>query len=94
MTVAPSAPPPDGIVTLRELYTLLEKTRAEFILEVQKLQTSMDKKFVDHEAVHIKHETEHDQEHAHQTSLIRWAVTTIISVVGVAIAIYVASKGV
>lgn len=92
MTMTPPVAP-DGIVTLRELYSLLDKTRAELLLEIQKLQTSVDKKFQDHDQVHIKHEVEHEKEHSHQTSLIRWGVTTVLSAIGIAIAIYVAFNG-
>lgn len=91
MTMTPPVAP-DGIVTLRELYSLLDKTRAELLLEIQKLQTSVDKKFQDHDAVHVKHDASHEKEHSHQTSLVRWGVTTILSAIGIAIAIYVAFK--
>lgn len=80
-----SQPHPDGIVTLRELYALLDKTRAEILTELQKFRGDVDKKFGDHEGMH-------DRESSRRTSLMRWAVTTIIAAIGVMVAIYVATK--
>jgi hypothetical protein len=89
MTVTPS---PDGIVTLRELYTLIEKTRSDMVLELEKLSSSVKEKFTEHDTVHVKHDVMHDKEHAHTISMIRWAITTIIAVAGLGIAVWVGVK--
>ncbi len=97
-------PLPDGTVTIREVYALInqmraeiksemstthaamQNERAELRAEVQVITTMVEKKFDDHE-------TAHEKEDAHIKSLIRWAVTTVMSAAGVAVAIYVAFKG-
>jgi len=103
-------PPPDGVVSIREVYHLINtmraeiKTeraelreesraeRAEMKAEVQAFIVAVDKKFDDHETEHSVLTGKHDQEHEHTKSMIRWAVTTIMSGAGVAVAIYVAFK--
>jgi len=79
-------PIPDGIVTLRELYTLIEKTRSDLLLDLQKVSTGVDQKFTEHVL-------EHKHEKRQRDGLIRWAVTTLITTAGVMVAIYVAAKG-
>jgi hypothetical protein len=85
MTVTPS---PDAIVTLRELYTLIEKTRSDMVLEIEKVNSSVKEQFTKHEAVHVKHDNQHDKEHAHTISMIRWGVTTLLAAAGVFISLY------
>lgn len=103
-------PPPDGNVSVREVYHLIntmraeikteraelraemKEERAELKAEVQALVVAVDKKFDDHETEHVQHEAKRDREDDHLKSMIRWAVTTIMSGAGVAVAIYVAFK--
>ncbi len=100
---ANGVPPPDGIVSIREVYHLIntmraelkterielqaemKEERAELKAEVQAFIVAVDKQFEDHEV-------KHDREHEHTKSMIRWAVTTVMSGAGVAVAIYVAFK--
>ncbi len=79
-------PPPDGIVTLRELYALIGTTEAKLSAEIQKVSAHVDARL-------LKHEDEHRDDERHRVGMIRWAVTTLIAVAGVAVAIYVAAKG-
>lgn len=90
-------PPPDGIVTLRELYMLVDSTRTELRAEVDKTRTELRAE-VQAVTQHVDGKfTEHDSEHRidaeRRSSLFRWSVTTIIAVIGVVVAVYVAAHG-
>ncbi len=85
-------PLPEGNVTIREVYHLLNTMRAELKSELQALGFHVDKKFDDHEVEHTQIEAKYDRGHQRVMSMLRWAVTTILTSIGVAVAIYVAVK--
>lgn len=75
-------PPPDGIVTLRELYALIGTTRAELGAEIRDIKAHVDNRL-------IKHEQEHREEERMRSNRVRWAVTTILAVLGTGAAIVI-----
>jgi hypothetical protein len=83
--------------TIREVMALVEVSRKEIIAEIEKLQTRVDTKFdthgAKHEAEQQTHITEHRREADRRAGLIRWAVTTIMTGLGVLTALYVAFQG-
>ena len=74
--------PPDGPVTLRELYALIGAIRAELVSEIGKVTSHVDQRL-------MAHENEHREDNRHRSSMIRWAVTTVIAVIGVGAAIVI-----
>lgn len=72
----------DSPVTLREVYTLIEGVR-------DKIEAG----FKAHDTEHTAHDLKHDAEHRSMVSLVRWAVTTVLSAGGIAVAIWVGVKG-
>lgn len=88
---------PDGIVTLREVYGLVNQTRTELMSEVKLLRSDMEKRLdtleADIDKRMIKHDTDHNVEDTRRRSMTRWAVTTVLSGMGVITAIIVAIFG-
>jgi len=89
-------PPPEG-ASLREVYSLVGALRTEVLAELKSLAATVDTRFTQHDAEHSMHQSEHEkheQQHLrdrdHRASMIRWAVTSILSGLGVLIALYVA----
>ena len=97
----PTNSPGNGnAVTLREVYSLLKEVRSDLLLEIGQVKQHVDSKFSEHDSEHAEHEKQHlrDADHRERDeekrrSLIRWAVTSLLSGAGVLVAIYVASKG-
>jgi len=96
------APVPDSEhdgakATFREMAAAVEAARREIIAEIEKLQAKVDAKFdahaAKHEAEQQTHAIDHRREADRRTGYIRWAVTSIISGLGVLLALYVAFKG-
>jgi hypothetical protein len=97
-----STPPNGGngaAVTLREVYALIKEVRSDLSLEIGKVVSHVDSKFsahavehTDHEAQHVRDANARSQAEAERRSMIRWAVTSIIAAMGVAVAIWVAVK--
>jgi hypothetical protein len=83
--------------TIREVLSLVEASRREILAEIEKLQIRVDTKFdahsAKHEAEHETHKVEHRRDSDRRTGYIRWAVTTIMTGLGVLVAIYVAFQG-
>lgn len=73
-------------VTAREMYSLMNTVKTEILHEVREVNNNMDKRF-------DVHRIEHEREKDHRASLIRWAVTSVISGTGVLLALYVSFKG-
>lgn len=69
-------------VTIREVYALVEGKHAETIAHVDKVYTQL-------QAYVETHDSTHTSERRERASLIRWAVTTIISVIGFSSAIVI-----
>ena len=98
----PMSPPHPGngaAVTLREVYALLKEVRADVLLEIGQVRAHVDSKFADHDREHTEHDAQHDRDtqeqrasEARRLSALRWAVTTLLSGIGVFIALYVAFK--
>jgi hypothetical protein len=83
--------------TIREVLSMVEASRKEIIAEIEKLQTRVDTKFdthaAKHETEHETHKVEHRRDADRRAGLIRWAVTTVMTGLGVLVAIYVAFQG-
>ena|SRR6266498_3013608 len=98
----PMNPPHAGngaAVTLREVYALLKEVRADVLLEIGQVRSHVDSKFADHDREHTDHDAQHARDvqernaaEARRLSALRWAVTTLLSGIGVFIALYVAFK--
>lgn len=96
------APVPDSEhdgakATFREMAAAVEAARREIIAEIAKLEAKVDARFdahaAKHEAEQQTHDTEHRREADRRTGYIRWAVTTIMTGLGVLLALWVAFKG-
>lgn len=75
------APPGDsGSVQLREVYTLVQATKAEIMAELRSLGAHWDQRLT-------AHETEHEREETRRSQLVRWAVTSILTGAGVLVAL-------
>jgi hypothetical protein len=81
-------------VSLREVYQLVDKVRIELLAEIKGVSSHVDAALVAHQAEHTQHITEHkqhEQEHKQDTryrsSLWRWAVTSMLTGVGVLVAL-------
>jgi len=90
-------PDPSEGASLREVYSLVGALRTEVLAELKSLAATVDTRFTQHDAEHSLHESlheKHEQQHLrdrdHRASMIRWAVTTIVSAIGVLIALYAA----
>jgi hypothetical protein len=83
--------------TIREVISLVEASRREILAEIEKLEAKVDNKFdahaTKHEAEYDTHKVEHRRDTDRRTSYMRWAVTTIMTGLGVLVAIYVAFQG-
>ena len=96
---SPGTPGNGAAVTLREVYALIKEVRADLLLEIGQVGAHVDTKFSEHMAEHNKHDVDHEREQsareqsdAQRRSLIRWAVTTLISAAGVFLALFVAFR--
>lgn len=76
-------PPHTGLVTLREVYALVEKVRGEVLAEVSKVSAVVESRLE-------VHQQEHQLDNQRRSGLIRWAVTSVLSGLGVLAALYVA----
>jgi hypothetical protein len=76
---------------------MLEAARREILVEIEKLDAKVNTKhelhLSRHEAEAQTHLTEHRREADRRAGMIRWAVTTLMTGVGVLLALYVAFKG-
>jgi len=75
-------PPPGngGSVQLREVYTLVQATKAEIMAELRAIDARWDQRLT-------MHESEHEREVSRRGQLVRWAVTSILTGAGVLVAI-------
>lgn len=94
-------PPAPNVVTEREVYQLVDKLRIELTAAIEHLGDKFDAAMTTHQAEHRSHDDLHDRErdkrhdeaeraHDRRASLTRWAVTTILSGVGVLVALVAA----
>lgn len=74
-----------GAVTLRELYQQTESVRVALEAKLDTLSARLDAALSAHESEHDTHERRHEREHDKRVSLIRWAVTTIVSLGAIAV---------
>jgi hypothetical protein len=72
------------------VYGLIEGVRKELLAEIKGVSIEVEASLKNHDAEHSLHEERHEREREHRSSLIRWAVTSILSGIGVFVAIYVA----
>jgi hypothetical protein len=83
--------------SIREVISLVDASRKEILAEIEKLKGKVDAKFdthaAKHEAEHDTHKVEHQRDADRRAGYIRWAVTTIMTGLGVLVAIYVAFQG-
>jgi hypothetical protein len=77
-------------ITLREVYGLIEGVRKELLSELKALNIEVESALASHETEHKLHDERHEREKEHRSSLYRWAVTSVLSGIGVFVAIYVA----
>lgn len=76
-----STPPADGPLQLREVYTLVQVVRTEVMSELKTLDARWDQRL-------SAHESDHDKDAMRRSSLIRWAVTSVLTGIGVLISLY------
>jgi hypothetical protein len=87
-----------GNVTLRELYSQTEGVRTTLETQLHSLDSTLSGKIESlrslihtelqtHQSDHDMHEKRHDSEFAKRSSMIRWAVTSILTGIGVLTAI-------
>jgi hypothetical protein len=81
-----------GQITLREVYGLIEGVRKELLSEMKSLDTTVHSSLTAHQAEHSLHEERHQRESSARNALMRWAVTSLLTGIGVLIAIYVALR--
>jgi hypothetical protein len=78
----------------REVIALLDAQRKDLLAEIAKLAARLDLRYEAHSAHHEAEAKTHEQEHAHEqdrrVGYIRWAVTTLMTGLGVLVAIYAA----
>lgn len=75
------APPTNGAVQLREVYTLVQSLRTEVMSELKAIDARWDQRLSSHESTH-------ERDAIRRSSLIRWAVTSIMTGVGVLISLW------
>jgi hypothetical protein len=80
------APNGGGPVQLREVYQLVNATRAEILAELRTMDVRWESRMSSHEADHAK-------DTAHRSGLTRWAVTSILSGIGVLVSLYFSLRG-
>lgn len=87
-----TTPHSDGreLATYREVAGLMDRFRTEVMAEMKAMKASIDAQLVQHKSEHDAHETRHQQDHDRRSNLIRWAVTSLLTGLGVITAIYVA----
>ena len=92
-----NGPVPEAPITLREVYALLDGTRKELLAEISKIATEFRTYGQMHDQEHKEHDRRHEREieqaRKSRSGLIRWAVTSVLTGVGVLIALYVAFTG-
>ena len=90
-------PPVSDTATLREVYALVESTRVQLSAQIDKLGAQLDNEITklgtQVEGKFTVHQVEHQQDRDRRSGLIRWAVTSIVSGVGVLVAIWLNLKG-
>ncbi len=83
--------------TIREVLAMVAEARKEILAEIEKLELAVQGKWETHATKHEKdtevHAINHRREADRRTGYIRWAVTTIMTGLGVLLALYVAFKG-
>jgi hypothetical protein len=72
------------------VYGLIEGVRKELLSEIKGVSKEVESSLQSHESEHQIHEQRHDREKDHRSGMIRWAVTSLLSGLGVLVAIYVA----
>jgi len=72
MTAEHQPPGNGGAVQLREVYTLVQATKAEIMAELRAIDSRWDQRLT-------AHEVEHEREETRRSQLVRWAVTSILS---------------
>jgi hypothetical protein len=86
----------NGHVTLRDL-NRVEQGQERILAEIEKLRTLLDGRFDAHATQHERaaevHDVAHRREADRRAGLIRWAVTTVMTGLGVLTALYVAFQG-
>lgn len=84
-------------VSPRELYSQLESIQAKLGAQIKEVQSTVEKKLTemraDMDTERAQHRMEHQHDIARRSSLTRWTVTTLMSGLGVMVAIYVALRG-
>jgi len=83
---------PGDRVTLREMYTLVSSLRTELLAAVKELSSHLDVELAALGVERELHKREHDRDRDRRGSLVRWAVTSVVSGAGVAVAVYVATR--
>jgi hypothetical protein len=81
---------PNGDITLREVYGLIEGVRKELLAEIKGVSKEVESSLQSHDSEHQLHDERHEREKDHRSGLFRWAVTSVLSGVGVLVALYVA----
>lgn len=80
MTAEHQPPGNGGAVQLREVYTLVQATKAEIMAELRAIDARWEQRLT-------MHENDHEREGSRRSQLTRWAVTSILAGAGVLVAI-------
>jgi hypothetical protein len=72
------------------VYGLIEGVRKELLAEIKGVSKEVESSLQSHDSEHQMHDERHEREKDHRSSLFRWAVTSVLSGIGVFVAIYVA----
>jgi hypothetical protein len=79
----------ESTAELRALDASIESTRRELLTEIKSVESTLRAAINGHDNVHTAHDARHDYEHGRRVQLILWAVTTIMTGVGVVVAFYI-----
>jgi hypothetical protein len=72
------------------VYGLIEGVRKELLAEIKGVSKEVESSLQSHDSEHHLHDERHEREKDQRSSLFRWAVTSIVSGIGVLVAVYVA----
>lgn len=86
-------PPTDGPVQLREVYSLVQAVRSEIVGELKAMEGEVRAMGARWDARLDMHKSEHERDAFRRSSQIKWAVTSLLSGVGVLASLWFALKG-
>jgi hypothetical protein len=79
----------EATAELRAVDASVESTRRELLAEIKSVESVLSAAINGHDTVHAGHDARHDYEHGRRVQLVLWAVTTIMTGLGVLVAYYI-----